>query len=125
MDSGGHAQVRALVDELEKAKGAKQPARAKDVNGKWRLLYTSSVRQGVDYFVSPRCALAPPASSVPHTCARIRTRTHTRNLRQVNTASPIQRGFVGNQAFSVYQLIDLDCPPSVEPTVTNVVDFGR
>lgn len=41
------------------------------------------------------------------------------------TASPIQRGFVGSRAVSVFQLIDLDCPEGVEPTVTNLVDFGK
>lgn len=38
-----------------------------------------------------------------------------------STASPIQRSFIGNPAFSVFQEIDLS---SAEPTVTNVVDFG-
>lgn len=55
------------------------------VNGKWRLLYTSSD----------------------------------------GTASPIQRGFVGSSAVIVYQNIDLDTAPGVEPTVTNLVDFGK
>lgn len=55
------------------------------MNGKWRLLYTSSD----------------------------------------GTASPIQRGFVGSSAVTVYQNIDLDSAPGVEPTVTNLVDFGK
>lgn len=41
------------------------------------------------------------------------------------TASPIQRGFVGSRAVTVYQNIDLDCPAGEEPTVTNLVDFGK
>jgi hypothetical protein len=40
---------------------------------------------------------------------------------QDNTASPIQRGVVGNDRFTVYQLIDMS---SREPSVTNMVDFG-
>ncbi len=78
------ARVKALIGELEAAKGIPRPARAPQVNGKWRLLYTSSD----------------------------------------GTASPIQRGFVGSSAVSVYQLIDL-ASPEAEPTVTNLVDFGR
>lgn len=37
------------------------------------------------------------------------------------TASPIQNTFVGNQAFAVYQEVDLQSSPA---TVTNIVDFG-
>jgi hypothetical protein len=79
------ARVRRLIGELEAAKGIPRPARAPQVNGKWRLLYTSSD----------------------------------------GTASPIQRGFVGSSAVTVYQLIDLEAASSPEPTVTNLVDFGK
>jgi hypothetical protein len=34
----------------------------------------------------------------------------------------VQRSFIGNPAFSVFQEIDLSGP---EPTVANVVDFGK
>lgn len=36
------ARVRGLIQELEAAKGIPKPARAPQVNGKWRLRYTLS-----------------------------------------------------------------------------------
>jgi len=36
------ARVKSLIDDLEAAKGMKKATATKEINGKWRLLYTSS-----------------------------------------------------------------------------------
>eukprot|EP00640_Fibrocapsa_japonica_P002525 CAMPEP_0113944082 /NCGR_PEP_ID=MMETSP1339-20121228/30625_1 /TAXON_ID=94617 /ORGANISM="Fibrocapsa japonica" /LENGTH=254 /DNA_ID=CAMNT_0000949149 /DNA_START=65 /DNA_END=826 /DNA_ORIENTATION=+ /assembly_acc=CAM_ASM_000762 len=76
------AAVTAAVEALEADGGIARPVDSPLINGKWRLLFTTTE----------------------------------------GTASPIQRTFVGTDAFSVFQEIALD---EDSPTVTNVVDFGE